>query len=285
MAAWPTLAPTGMPERDRRGRRSDPRTASEFTCFFPHGSSRRLADDAGGHHLARDRRVLRCHRRHARVPAAEAARSARGAASIAPHFLIMLAAQYSADSDGCSTTTHLHGRHLHRRACHADGLPSYRSHWRSAAVAAINAVAARACLARRGRCPGRGVLSAQRVWLYVNSFIVKPNELVRERPHHAQHRDDAAGADWTDLQRAFLAETTVEAADPPTTGHAAEHPPGTGGRCRILFARFRQSAPTHFPTSTSIARDRRHIRQVMLPRGSSASRSCPKAAGTGSTRS
>ena len=63
----------------------------------------------------------------------------------------------------------------------------------------------------RARQRGRGAPASAGWWLavapaavcyvlagvlgwYVTSFIVKPNELVRETPvHHAQHRDDAAG--------------------------------------------------------------------------------------------
>jgi uncharacterized membrane protein (UPF0182 family) len=51
---------------------------------------------------------------------------------------------------------------------------------------------------------------------YVNSFIVKPNELVRERPYIAYNIDltrQAYGLDRL-AQREFPAETTVEAADP-----------------------------------------------------------------------
>ncbi len=51
---------------------------------------------------------------------------------------------------------------------------------------------------------------------YVNSFIVKPNELVRERPyiaHNIELTRQAYGLDRVS-QREFPAETTVEAADP-----------------------------------------------------------------------
>ena len=50
-------------------------------------------------------------------------------------------------------------------------------------------------LGRGGRCrPRSATWSPASLGWYVNSFIVKPNELVREQPvHHAQHRDDAAG--------------------------------------------------------------------------------------------
>src|SRR5271165_1631153 len=51
---------------------------------------------------------------------------------------------------------------------------------------------------------------------YVNSFIVKPNELVRERPYIAYNIDLTRQAYRLDrlAQREFPAETTVEAADP-----------------------------------------------------------------------
>src|ERR1700677_2931771 len=51
---------------------------------------------------------------------------------------------------------------------------------------------------------------------YVSSFIVKPNELVREQPYIAHNIDSTRQAYGLDrvLQREFPAETTVEAADP-----------------------------------------------------------------------
>ena len=51
---------------------------------------------------------------------------------------------------------------------------------------------------------------------YVNNFVVKPNELVREQPyiaHNIEMTRQAYGLDRF-LQREFPAETTVEAADP-----------------------------------------------------------------------
>ncbi|HWX56529.1 MAG TPA: UPF0182 family protein [Verrucomicrobiae bacterium] len=51
---------------------------------------------------------------------------------------------------------------------------------------------------------------------YVNSFVVKPNELVREQPyiaHNIELTRQAYGLDQV-VQREFPAETTVEAADP-----------------------------------------------------------------------
>ncbi len=54
------------------------------------------------------------------------------------------------------------------------------------------------------------------VGAYVNAFIVKPNELVRERPyiaHNIELTRQAYGLDRI-TERAFPAETTVEAADP-----------------------------------------------------------------------
>src|ERR1700674_4703948 len=59
-------------------------------------------------------------------------------------------------------------------------------------------------------------LVLQIVCWYVSSFIVKPNELVRERPYIAYNIDltrQAYGLDRL-AQREFPAETTVEAADP-----------------------------------------------------------------------
>jgi uncharacterized protein len=59
-------------------------------------------------------------------------------------------------------------------------------------------------------------LVLQIIGWYVSSFIVKPNELVRERPYIAYNIDltrQAYGLDRV-AQREFSAETTVEAADP-----------------------------------------------------------------------
>jgi len=59
-------------------------------------------------------------------------------------------------------------------------------------------------------------LALQVVAWYVNSFIVKPNELVREKPYivfNTSMTRQAYGLDEV-TQREFAAETTVEAADP-----------------------------------------------------------------------
>jgi uncharacterized protein len=59
-------------------------------------------------------------------------------------------------------------------------------------------------------------LGLQLVGWYVSSFIVKPNELVRERPYIAHNINLTQQAYGLNLvsQREFPAETTVEAADP-----------------------------------------------------------------------
>jgi uncharacterized protein len=59
-------------------------------------------------------------------------------------------------------------------------------------------------------------VAVQGVAWYVSSFVVKPNELVREQPYIAHNIDltrEAYGLNRM-LQREFPAETTVEAADP-----------------------------------------------------------------------
>jgi uncharacterized membrane protein (UPF0182 family) len=86
-----------------------------------------------------------------------------------------------------------------------------------AVIAAVNAVSM-----RRGRWIAAAILPAalcyiclQVVGWYVSSFIVKPNELVREQPYIAHNIDltrQAYGLDRV-AQREFPAETTVEAAD------------------------------------------------------------------------
>jgi uncharacterized membrane protein (UPF0182 family) len=87
-----------------------------------------------------------------------------------------------------------------------------------AVIAAVNAISM-----RRARWLVAAVLPAAACYLvlqvygwYVSSFIVKPNELVREQPyisHNIELTRRAYGLDQV-LQREFPAETTVEAADP-----------------------------------------------------------------------
>jgi uncharacterized membrane protein (UPF0182 family) len=87
-----------------------------------------------------------------------------------------------------------------------------------AVIAAVNAVSM-----QRGLWLIAAVLPAavcyvglQVVVWYVSSFIVKPNELVREKPYIAYNTDftrQAYGLDRV-VQREFPAETTIDAADP-----------------------------------------------------------------------
>ncbi len=87
-----------------------------------------------------------------------------------------------------------------------------------AVIAAVNAVSM-----QRGRWLVAAILPAavcyvalQVVAWYVSSFIVKPNELVREKPYIVYNTDltrQAYGLNRV-MQREFPAETTVEAADP-----------------------------------------------------------------------
>jgi uncharacterized protein len=87
-----------------------------------------------------------------------------------------------------------------------------------AMIAVFNAVSA-----RRGRWLVAAVLPAAACYVtlgvvgwYVSSFIVKPNELVREQPfiaHNIEMTRQAFGLDRF-LRREFPAETTVEAIDP-----------------------------------------------------------------------
>src|SRR6516165_4770986 len=88
----------------------------------------------------------------------------------------------------------------------------------AAAMAALNAVA----VPRVGRLAAGLVpavvcyLGLQLIGWYVTSFIVKPNELVRERPYIAYNIDltrQAYGLNHV-LQREFPAETTIQATDP-----------------------------------------------------------------------
>jgi uncharacterized membrane protein (UPF0182 family) len=87
-----------------------------------------------------------------------------------------------------------------------------------AVIAAVNAMSM-----QRGRWLVAAVLPAAVCYLalqvvvwYVSSFIVKPNELVREKPYIVYNTDltrQAYGLNRV-VQREFPAETTVEAADP-----------------------------------------------------------------------
>ena len=108
----------------------------------------------------------------------------------------------------------LHGRarHAHRDARRLRGARSRRGD------RAVNAVRV-----PRGRWLVAAILPAavcyiavQGVAWYVSSFIVKPNELVREKPYIVYNTDltrQAYGLNRVS-QREFPAETTVEAADP-----------------------------------------------------------------------
>src|SRR6266478_9647216 len=87
-----------------------------------------------------------------------------------------------------------------------------------AAIAAVNAARV-----PRGRWLVAAILPAavcyvavQGVAWYVSSFIVKPNELVREKPYIVYNTDLTRRAYGLSqgMQREFPAETTVEAADP-----------------------------------------------------------------------
>jgi hypothetical protein len=87
-----------------------------------------------------------------------------------------------------------------------------------AAIAAINVVSAPRARWLVGAVAPAVVcyLALQAVGWYVGNFIVKPNELVRERPYIGFNIDltrQAYGLDRVS-QREFPAETTVEAADP-----------------------------------------------------------------------
>jgi len=88
----------------------------------------------------------------------------------------------------------------------------------AAAIAAVNIVAApRVSRLVAGLIPAVFCyLALQGIGWYVSNFIVKPNELVRERPYIANNIDltrQAYGLNHI-LQREFPAETGIQAADP-----------------------------------------------------------------------
>jgi len=128
-----------------------------------------------------------------------------------------------------------------------------------AALAAVNAVRM-----PRGRWLVAAVLPAvvcyvalQGVAWYVSSFIVKPNELVREKPyivHNTELTRQAYGLNRVS-QREFPAETNVDAAEPANNQATLQNIRlWTGMHCRTRYVRFRKSVPTTtFQTSTLIA--------------------------------
>jgi uncharacterized membrane protein (UPF0182 family) len=126
-------------------------------------------------------------------------------------------------------------------------------------IAALNAMRV-----PRGRWIAAAILPAalcyvclQVVGWYVSSFIVKPNELVREQPYIAHNialTRQAYGLDRVS-QREFPAETDVAAADPANNQATLQNIRLWDWRAlRTRCVRFRKSAPTTtFPTSILIA--------------------------------
>ena len=109
----------------------------------------------------------------------------------------------------------LHGRarHAHRHARRLRGAGSRRG---DRSRQRRDGRRAEAGWSRRSFRPRSVILAVQVVGWYVSSFIVKPNELVREKPyiaHNIELTRQAYGLDRF-AQREFPAETTVEAADP-----------------------------------------------------------------------
>jgi uncharacterized membrane protein (UPF0182 family) len=116
-----------------------------------------------------------------------------------------------------------------------------------AVIAAVNAVRV-----PRGRWLLGAILPAavcyvavQGIGWYVSSFIVKPNELVREKPYIVYNTDltrQAYGLNRVS-QREFPAETTVEAADRPTIRQRFKtFGCGTGTPSKTRCVKFRKSA-------------------------------------------
>ena len=171
---------------------------------------------------------------------------------------------------------HLRRRHLHRRARHADrhaGRVRSRSSLGALHRARSTRVAGAAGpLAGRSRSPRpRSATSLVGIvgW-YVTSFIVKPNELVREQPfiaHNIELTRQAFALDRIE-QHPFPADSRRRSGRRRAqSGHARRTSGcGTGARCRTRCARFRRSAPTTTsPTSTSIATTiDGAVRQMML---------------------
>ena len=93
---------------------------------------------------------------------------------------------------------------------------------------------------------------------YVSNFIVKPNQLDRERPYIADNiamTRQAYGLDRFAQQRVPRGNHRRRCRSGEQPGHARKHPPvGRGMRSRTRCARCRRFAPiTIFPASTSTA--------------------------------
>ena len=234
----------GAARRRRSRRRSDLRPADRLLPVHAAGvgAHRRLADDdrgaaARGRGLLR-RRVGRSRRdgRHGRSAAMARRRlcPARLALAWALVLLVALAAQVwlgryerllddhtifaGATYTDAHVTAHRQRDRRHCARCSARWSPSSPAMTRRSIVWLAGAAAA-------GR--GAAYLVTGVVASYVSSFIVKPNELVRERPyieHNIAFTRQAYGLDRI-VARQFPAETTVEAADPAgNSADAAEHP-------------------------------------------------------------
>ena len=97
-------------------------------------------------------------------------------------------------------------------------------------TAALNAVRrSRGALIASPIVPAAGCYAVLLVvgW-YVGTFVVKPNQLVREEPYIAHNIDSTRQAFGLDrfAQSEFPAETTIDATDPrPQPGNAEQHSP------------------------------------------------------------
>ena len=229
---------------------------------------RRLADDAVGRDL-RHRGVLR--RRQRRHAACSAARRRRRAAAARRLDRVRRRAavrwrcrSISVASSGCSTTIRFSPASTYTdahvaitgmlivavgAACSARRSPS-----------STPSSAPQAALAGRRRSSRRPCATSVVgvVGWYVNSFIVKPNELVRERPfiaHNIEMTRQAFALDRIE-QHAVPGRDRPRGASTPRTTRTRSRTSGcgTGARCRTRCGRSRRSAPiTISPTSTSTA--------------------------------
>jgi uncharacterized membrane protein (UPF0182 family) len=124
---------------------------------------------------------------------------------------------------------------------------------------------------------------------YVSSFIVKPNELVRERPYIANNIEmtrQAYGsiASRSSRSRPRAASRRVDAANNQAT---LQNIRLWDWRALQDTLRQIQEIRTYydFPTSTSTATRSTAVRQMMLAARELNVERCPRAAATGSTRS
>ena len=243
MAEWPTFALYWYaPDGAAAGARSDFRPAADVLPVHAAGlaARHRLADDARRHRL-RDRGLLhRRHRRHARSwGASDAGRRTtrpapwRGLSIAFAALLLMLAARVYLGRFERLFEDHT----IFAGVTYTDAHVTLTGMLVVAAALVVGAADRRSSTPwpRRGcagwsprSCPRSSATSWSSVigW-YVSSFIVKPNELVREQPyitHNIEMTRQAYGLDRIDAAPVSGRSRRRGARRRQQSGDAAEHP-------------------------------------------------------------